>query len=204
MRHRRHLLPLRGISQRRRLDRGLSGAGPRRGLPADAADAAGHPEPRPARGRHDDLQSRPTATDRHPQGPGHRHRGVPAEPSREGRKPDAGVRGPGGHRPRPLRHLRRGRPQLRPALRAAPHQEAQVVQLRLQRPTGQLRRTAQGSCWATTTTILPARPTPRSSCTRSAGRCRPSVACRWSRSCRRCARSSTAPTASCFSTRWAT
>ena len=48
------------------------------------------------------------------------------------------VRRPGGHRPRPLRHLRQGRLQLRPAVRAAPPRKAQVVQLRLQRPTGQL------------------------------------------------------------------
>ena len=44
----------------------------------------------------------------------------------------------------PLRHLRRRRPELRPALRAASRQEAQVVQLRLQRPVGQLPRAPRG------------------------------------------------------------
>ena len=47
-------------------------------------------------------------------------------------------RRPGRHRPRPLRHLRRRRPQLRPAVRARPRPQGQVVRLRLQRPARQL------------------------------------------------------------------
>ena len=57
--------------------------------------------------------------DRHPQGRGHGHRGLSPDASRQVRKPDAGIRGPGRHRARPLCHLRRGRPQLCPAVRAA-------------------------------------------------------------------------------------
>ena len=38
-----------------------------------------------------------------------------------------GVRGPGRHRPRPLRHLRRQRPQLRPAVRAASRLQMEMV-----------------------------------------------------------------------------
>ncbi len=52
----------------------------------------------------------------------------------------AQMRRPGGHRARSLRHLRQRRPELRPAVRAAPSAEAQMVQLRLQRPARQLRR----------------------------------------------------------------
>ena len=122
----------------------VSRAGARGNLPADAADAAGHPEPRPTGGRHDHLRPPSQPADRHLQGRGQRQRGLPPEPSRQVREPDGGVRRPGGHRPRPLRHLRPGRPQLRPALRAAPHQEAQVVQLRLQRPIGQLHGPPRG------------------------------------------------------------
>jgi hypothetical protein len=80
--------------------------------------------------------------------------------------------GPGGDRPRPLRHLRHGRPQLRPALRAAPPAKAQVVQLRLQRPTGQLPELRDKLLAEEEITTWPARPTPKSSCTRSAASCR--------------------------------
>ena len=113
--------------------------GPGRSLAADAADAARHPEPRPALGRHDHATI-PTATSSStPTRSWARvsevfrlsHRGKSESLMRQ-------VRRPGGHRPRPLRHLRRRRPQLRPAVRAAPRAKAQVVQLRLQRPVGQL------------------------------------------------------------------
>ena len=117
----------------------VPGAGPAAGLPPAAADAAGHSEPGAVGRRHDHLQPLPEAAHRHPQGGGHGHRGLPHEPPRQVRGPDAGVRRQGGDRARPLRHLRPRRPQLRPALRAPPHPQAQVVQLRLQRPVGQLR-----------------------------------------------------------------
>ena len=84
-------------------------------------------------------------THRHLQGRRQRQRGLPPEPPRQVREPDGRVRRPGGDRARPLRHLRPRRPQLRPALRAAPHQEAQVVQFRLQRPTGQLHGPLRGT-----------------------------------------------------------
>ena len=57
-----------------------------------------------------------------------------------------GMRRPGRHRPRPLRHLRRRRPQLRPAVRARARLQVEVVRLRLQRPARQLQRTAATSC----------------------------------------------------------
>ena len=69
---------------------------------------------------------------------GARQRGLSPQPSRQVESLMREYRRPGGHRPRPLCHLRRRRPQLRPAVRAAPRPEAQVVQLRLQRPVGQL------------------------------------------------------------------
>ena len=115
----------------------------RRREPAHAADAAGHPEPRPIGGRNVDLPSPPQTAYRHLQGRGHGLRSLPHEPSHPVRGPDEGIRRPGGDRPRPLRHLRRRRPQLRPAFRASAHQEAQVVQLRLQRPIGELLEAAQ-------------------------------------------------------------
>ena len=66
-------------------------------------------------------------------------------------KPDAGVRRPGRHRPRPLRHLRRRGPQLRPAVRAAPSAKAQVVQLRASTASWPITRSCATSCWPTTT-----------------------------------------------------
>ncbi len=144
-------------------------AGPGRGFAADAPHAAGHPEPGPAFGGHDHLQPQPQSAHRYLQRAGRRQRSVPAQPSRQGRKPDEGIRRPGGHRPRPLRHLRRRRPQLRPAVRAAPPAKAQVVQLCFQRATGQLSR-ARANCWPkadnhlareTDTEIMHARDQPR-------------------------------------------
>ena len=93
--------------------------GPGRNLAADAADAARHAEPRQlAAGMTTyNPDARPAA--RHAQGSRHGQRGVPPQPPRQVREHHAGVRRPGGDRPRPLRHLRRRRPQLRPAVRAA-------------------------------------------------------------------------------------
>ena len=113
-------------------------------------------------------------------------------------------RRPGGDRPRPLRHLRRRRSQLRPALRAAPHQEAQVVQLRLQRPVGELREAAQR---ASGRRQQPSGPRDRyrglhaPDLHGAVGR-PPAAAGRRHAADRR--RSSTAPTAWSFSTPWAT
>ena len=95
---------------------------------------------------------------------------------------------PGGHRPCPLCHLRRRRPQLRPAVRAAACAETQVVQLRLQRPIGQLSASCATNCWPTPTTIWPATPTPKSSCTTSAASCRATSGRRWSKCFRNIAR----------------
>ena len=90
-----------------------AGVGARGRQPADAADALGHPEPRPVGGRDDLLQSAPQPVDRHLQGSGLGLRGLPHESSGPVREPDERIHRPGGHRARPLCHLRGGRPQLR-------------------------------------------------------------------------------------------
>ena len=105
---------------------------------ADPADAAGHAEPRAARRGDDQLPPGPQRAAQDPQGTGDGRRGVPAQPPGEVRGDHAGHGRPGRDRPRPLRHLRRRRPQLRPAVRARARPQDQVVRLRLQRPARQL------------------------------------------------------------------
>ena len=151
----------------------VSRTGARGNLPPDAADAAGHPKPRPIGLRHHHLLPPSQPADRHLQGRRQRQRGFSAEPPGQVRKPDGRVRRPGGDRARPLRHLRPGRPQLRPALRAAPHQEAQVVQLRLQRPTGQLHGPLRGTARRRQQPPLARDRHGSASCTRFARPCRP-------------------------------
>ena len=82
------------------------------------------------------------------------------------------IRRPGGDRPRALRHLRRRRPQLRPAVRAASSAKAQVVQLRASTASWPTTPKLRDKLLADDDNIWPARPTPKSSCTRSAASCR--------------------------------
>ncbi len=192
-------------SARGRTEPALPAARTRGHVAADAADAAGHPEPRATLGRHDHLLTPPgqQLIDTH------KELGSVSEVFRLSHRGKSEslmqrVRRPGGHRPRPLRHLRRRRPQLRPAVRAPPSAKAQVVQLRLQRPAGQLRRAARRAAGRRRPPPGPrdrhrnhhARDQPR-----AVGR-PPAAADRGHAERRRS--SSTGPTASCSSTPWAT
>ena len=107
-------------------------------------------------------------------------RGLSPVAPRQGREPDAAICRPGGDRPRALCHLRRRRPQLRPAVRAAAPGKAQVVRVRLQRAAGEFSGAARTSCSARPTITWPARTTPKSSCTRSAASCRATAGRGWS------------------------
>ena len=88
---------------------------------------------------------------------GERQRGVPAEPSRQGREHHGAVRRAGGDRPRSLRHVRPGRPQLCPAVRAASFAEAQMVQLCASMGNWPTTPSCATSCWPMTTIIWLAR-----------------------------------------------
>src|SRR6266852_6471704 len=110
---------------------------PRAGLSADAADAARFAEPRAIGRRLYYLQSATAADPGNVQANWYGHRGVPPQPPGQVRQPHEAVRGPGGHRPRPLCDLRSHRPQLRPAVRTDTRLQMEMVQPGLQRPAGQ-------------------------------------------------------------------
>ncbi len=81
---------------------------------------------------------RPSLLETHKEA-GDRRGGVPAQPSRRSSKTIMrGLDGPAGDRPCPLRHLRRGRSELRSAVRTRARPQDQVVRLRLQRPAREL------------------------------------------------------------------
>ena len=146
--------------------------GPGARLAADAADAAGHAEPRPAFRRHDHATIPSGSSSSTPTRNRRRQRGLPPEPPRQVRKPDAGVRRPGGHRPRPLRHLRRAKTAATPSRSSGTTCKSTSGSASPSTANWPTTPSCATSCWPTATTTWPARPTPKSSCTRSAASCR--------------------------------
>ena len=145
---------------------------------------------------HDHLQPGPRQAPRHLQADRHRHRGVPPQPPGQVRQHHGGVRRPGGHRPRPLRHLRRQRAAATPSRSSGSTAASGSGSPSPSTASSPTSPSCATSSSPTTTTTSPATSTPKSSCTTSATSCGATTGRTWSRCSATWRRSSTARTTS--------